>query len=87
MLCACFREGVGKMEVFDMSHFGVLLAGIDLYNVYECVPVVKTRPGPHGSLCNEAFYKTYYCHYCHDVHYFKLIKIINNQIVKRKKEK
>jgi hypothetical protein len=43
-----FGRGLAKwkcLSQFDMSHFGVLLAGIDLYNVYECVPVVKTRPG------------------------------------------
>ncbi len=44
------------MEVFDLPGFCVLLAGIALYNVYEYVPAVKTRPGPYGSLCSEAFY-------------------------------
>jgi hypothetical protein len=40
------------MEVFDrdLPGFGVLLAGIALYNVYECVPVVNIRPGFHASL-------------------------------------
>ncbi len=45
-----FSGGVGKMEVLDLPGFAVLLAGIALHNVYECVHAVKTRPGPYGSL-------------------------------------
>jgi hypothetical protein len=55
VLCNCFREGGGKMELFDLPGFCVLLAGIALYNFYECVPVVKTRPGPYGLLRSEDF--------------------------------
>ncbi len=36
------------------ARFGVLLAGKALYNAYESVTVVETRPGPYGSLCSEA---------------------------------
>ncbi len=52
----CF-EVSGKMEVFEVPGFGVFLAGMALYNFYECVPAVKleTRPGPYGSLCKEDF--------------------------------
>jgi hypothetical protein len=41
-----FRVGGGKIEVFYLPGFGVLLAGIALYNVHECVPAVKISPGP-----------------------------------------
>jgi hypothetical protein len=44
------------MEVLVLPGFGVLLAGIALYNVYACVSVVKPRPGPYESLCSDAFY-------------------------------
>ncbi len=44
------------MELFYPPGVGVLSAGIALYNVYECVPVVKTSQGTHGSLCREANY-------------------------------
>ncbi len=52
VLCTGFREGDGNLEVFNLPFFGVLLAGITLYNVYECVPAVKTslRSGPYASL-------------------------------------
>jgi hypothetical protein len=46
----------GKMEVFGLPGFGVLLAGIALYDVYEHVPAFKTRSGPYGSLRRDAFY-------------------------------
>ncbi len=79
VLCTCsHRGGDGKMEAFFLPGFGVLLAGIALYNVYECVPAVKTRPGPYGSLCSEAcaFYINMLLSLLSLCSYFTIMKII-----------
>ncbi len=38
--------GGGKMEVFDLPGFGVLLSGIPLYNVYEFMSRLKPDQDP-----------------------------------------
>jgi hypothetical protein len=43
VLCTCFLGGKWQ-NGSDLPGFGVLLAEIALYNVYERVPAIKTIP-------------------------------------------